>query len=55
VGTPATTTQGLTEPDMKDVAGFISRAVRDADGSAAASIAAEVGDLVRKYPAYPRG
>ena len=55
VGTPATTTQGMTEPDMKEVAGFISRAVRDADGSAAASIAAEVGDLVRKYPAYPRG
>jgi glycine hydroxymethyltransferase len=55
VGTPATTTQGMTEPDMKEVAGFISRAVRDADGSAASSIAAEVGDLVRKYPAYPRG
>ena len=55
VGTPATTTQGMTEPDMKEVAGFISRAVRDADGSAAASSAAEGGDLVRKYPAYPRG
>lgn len=55
VGTPATTTQGMTEPDMKEVAGFISRAVRDADGSAAAAIAAEVGELVRKYPVYPRG
>ena len=55
VGTPATTTQGMTEPDMKEVAGFISRAVRDADGSAAAVIAAEVGELVRKHPAYPRG
>ncbi|MDP4804529.1 MAG: serine hydroxymethyltransferase [Candidatus Nanopelagicales bacterium] len=55
VGTPATTTQGMTEPDMKEVAGFISRAVRDADGSAAASIAAEVGELVRKHPVYPRG
>lgn len=55
VGTPATTTQGMTEPDMKEVAGFIARAVRDEDGTAAAAIAAEVGELVRRHPAYPRG
>src|SRR2546421_2760977 len=38
VGTPAVTTQGMTEGDMKEVAGLIRRAVRDEDGSAAADI-----------------
>jgi glycine hydroxymethyltransferase len=40
---------------MKDVASLIGRAVRDADGSAAPDIAREVGELVARYPAYPRG
>ncbi len=55
VGTPSVTTQGMKEADMKDVASFIARAVRDEDGSAAATIAAEVGELVGRHPAYPRG
>ena len=55
VGTPATTTQGMTEPDMKEVAGFIARAVLDEDGTSAAAVAVEVGELVRRHPAYPRG
>ncbi|HEY5031288.1 MAG TPA: serine hydroxymethyltransferase [Actinomycetes bacterium] len=54
VGTPAVTTQGMVETDMKEIAGLIGRAVRDADGSAAADIAAGVGSLVRAHPAYPR-
>jgi glycine hydroxymethyltransferase len=54
VGTPAVTTQGMVETDMKEIAGLIGRAVRDADGSAAADIAAGVGALVRARPAYPR-
>ena len=54
LGTPAVTTQGMTEGDMKDVATLISRAVRDADGSAAADIGAAVGELVARHPAYPR-
>ena len=33
VGTPAVTTQGMTEGDMKEVASLIGRAVRDADGA----------------------
>jgi glycine hydroxymethyltransferase len=52
VGTPATTTQGMDEGDMKVVASLIGRAVRDADGSQAASIAAEVHELVKAKPAY---
>jgi glycine hydroxymethyltransferase len=55
VGTPAVTTQGMTEAEMATVASLISRAVRDADGSAAADIAAEVTALVTRHPAYPRG
>ena len=54
VGTPAVTTQGMTETDMKEISGLIGRAVRDADGSAAAGIAAAVGALVGAHPAYPR-
>jgi glycine hydroxymethyltransferase len=52
VGTPATTTQGMDEADMKVIASLIGRAVRDADGSQAATIAAEVHDLVKAKPAY---
>ena len=54
VGTPSVTTQGMTEGDMKEVASLISRAVRDAEGTAAAEIAAAVSGLVAKHPAYPR-
>ncbi len=55
VGTPAVTTQGMTETDMKEVAGLIGRAVRDADGSAAAEVGEAVRGLVATHPAYARG
>ncbi|MDQ6875371.1 MAG: serine hydroxymethyltransferase [Actinomycetota bacterium] len=55
VGTPAVTTQGMTELDMKEVAGLIGRAVRDADGSNAAEVGEAVAALVARHPAYPRG
>jgi glycine hydroxymethyltransferase len=55
VGTPAVTTQGMAETDMKEIAGLIGRAVRDTDGSAAAGIRAAVTSLVEQHPAYPRG
>jgi glycine hydroxymethyltransferase len=54
VGTPAVTTQGMDEGDMKEVASLIGRVVRDEDGSAAAGVAADVSALVRRHPAYPR-
>jgi glycine hydroxymethyltransferase len=53
VGTPAVTTQGMDEDAMRRIAALIGRAVRDSDGSQAAAIAADVADLVGKYPAYP--
>jgi len=55
VGTPAVTTQGMTEVDMKEIAGLIGRAVRDADGRHAAEVGEAVGALVARHPAYPRG
>jgi glycine hydroxymethyltransferase len=55
VGTPAVTTQGMTEGDMVVVASLIARAVRDEDGTDARAIADEVGALVTRHPAYPRG
>jgi glycine hydroxymethyltransferase len=39
---------------MKEVASLIGRAVRDADGSAAAEVAAAVSALVGRHPAYAR-
>ncbi len=55
VGTPAVTTQGMTEGEMKEIAALIGRAVRDEDGTAGADVAAGVAQLVGRHPAYPRG
>jgi len=54
VGTPSVTTQGMREPQMREIASLIARAVRAAPGSAdLAGVADEVGTLVGKFPAYP--
>ena len=53
VGTPAITTQGMTEGDAKEIAALIGRAVRDPQ--ATAEVAAGVDALVHAHPAYPRG
>ena len=53
VGTPAVTTQGMTDVEMKEVSGLIGRAVRDADGTAAGEIREAVSALVGRHPAYP--
>ncbi len=52
VGTPAVTTQGMREGEMKEIVTLIARAVRDP--AAAADIAAGVATLVERHPAYPR-
>ena len=54
VGTPASTTQGMAEAEMKEVGALVARAVRDADGSATAEVAERVAALVGAHPAYPR-
>jgi glycine hydroxymethyltransferase len=53
VGTPAITTQGMTEVDAKEIAALIGRAVRDP--AAAAEVAQGVDALVQAHPAYARG
>jgi glycine hydroxymethyltransferase len=53
VGTPAITTQGMTESDATEIAGLIARAVTEPE--AAAEVAAGVEKLVQAHPAYARG
>ncbi|MCU1669698.1 MAG: glyA [Blastococcus sp.] len=53
VGSPAVTTQGMSETDMKEIASLIGTAIRDADGSRTAEVAAGVRELVGAHPAYP--
>ena len=54
VGTAATTTQGMGKPEMKQIAGFIARAIKDgADENKAKAIRAEVHQLTKKFPVYP--
>ena len=53
VGSPAVTTQGMLETDMKEIASLIGTAIRDADGSRTADVAASVRELVGAHPAYP--
>jgi glycine hydroxymethyltransferase len=60
VGTPSVTTQGMREPELRQVAGLIARAVRTDPGAPGGAdeltrIAADVTDLVAAFPAYPRG
>ena len=59
VGTPSVTTQGMREGEMRQVASLIARAVAadpetNTGRTALADVAAEVGDLVAKFPAYPQ-
>jgi glycine hydroxymethyltransferase len=55
VGSPSVTTQGMTEPQMVQIADLIARAVTSDDASVHAAVRAEVGELVAAHPAYPRG
>lgn len=54
VGTPAVTSQGMTEAEMKEVAALLARAVRDNRGAATAEIRRSVGELAGRFPVYPR-
>ncbi|MCA1824250.1 MAG: serine hydroxymethyltransferase [Mycobacteriales bacterium] len=54
VGTPAVTTQGMTDGEMKEVAGLIASAVRDETGAVTAEVAERVRALVEAHPAYAR-
>jgi glycine hydroxymethyltransferase len=53
IGTPAATTHGLKETEMKAVAGFIADALANVNNDARlAEIKGSVNDMMRRYPLY---
>lgn len=53
IGTPATTTRGLKEPEMVKVAGWIDRAFKNIDNKEElAKIRAEIKELCKEFPLY---
>lgn len=53
IGTPATTTRGLKEPEMKQVADWIQRALADTeDLDALQTIKQEVKEMCKRFPLY---
>ena len=51
IGTPAVTTRGFKEPEMKQIAGWITAVIRDFEGSKE-QVAAEVAELCERFPIY---
>jgi glycine hydroxymethyltransferase len=55
IGTPAITTRGMKEPEMKKIAQLVDKALKNMDDdSALAAVRAEVGELVKSFPLYPK-
>jgi glycine hydroxymethyltransferase len=53
IGTPAVTTQGMTEPEMGEIASLIARALRArTDGAELASVRDDVATLCSKFTPY---
>ena len=54
IGTPATTTAGMTEPEMAEIAALIGRALRHrADDAELAAVHDAVATLCSKFTPYP--
>ena len=54
IGTPAVTTRGMKEGEMREIAGFIDRILASPeDASLATSISDEVRELTARFPLYP--
>jgi len=54
LGTPAVTTRGMKEADMREIAGFIARALAAPDDAASLkAVAGDVESLCRRFPIYP--
>ncbi len=55
VGTPAATTRGMKEAEMKIIAGFIDRAISNNDDEEELQkIKSEVNELCSRFPLYPQ-
>ena len=51
IGTPAVTTRGLKEPEMREIAAFIGRVIDSGgDDAVVADVATQVLDLTRRFP-----
>ena len=54
IGTPSVTTQGMREPEMARIAGFIARALRERESpEVLAAVRAEVAELCAAHTPYP--
>jgi glycine hydroxymethyltransferase len=54
IGTPAVTTRGLKEDEMRTIAAFIERVLSaPEDSMVAGAVSAEVRDLMSNFPLYP--
>jgi glycine hydroxymethyltransferase len=54
IGTPAATTRGMKEPEMRKIAGFISRVLSaPTDEAVITAVHAEVKQLAAEFPLYP--
>jgi glycine hydroxymethyltransferase len=54
IGTPAVTTRGMKEADMREIAAFIDRVLSaPEDASVATAVAAEVKEMMTRFPLYP--
>ena len=54
IGTPAVTTRGMKESDMREIAGFIERILSaPEDAGVAATVSGEVREMMTRFPLYP--
>ncbi|MCX6173562.1 MAG: serine hydroxymethyltransferase [Ignavibacteriales bacterium] len=55
IGTPAVTTRGMQENEMKNIASFIDKAIKNVENESVLSqIKSEVAELCSKFPLYPQ-
>lgn len=53
IGTPSTTTQGMKEPEMVQIADLIARTLRNReDEQEITAVRAEVAELCKQFPVY---